>query len=56
MTLATRMVIRVSGVLGEVGCPAAETVLGEFPSGLLDPFGLASAGFLLDERHASIEW
>jgi DNA/RNA-binding domain of Phe-tRNA-synthetase-like protein len=56
VTPATRAVFLVSEILGEVGRPVAEAVLNEFQSGLREHFGLTSAGFLLDERHASIEW
>ena len=49
MRPATRAVFLVSEVLGEVGRPVAEAVLGEFQSGPREHFGLTSAGFPLDE-------
>ena len=56
MRLATRAVFLVSEVLGEVGRPVVVAVQGKFQSGPRDHFGLSSAGFLLDEQHASVEW
>jgi DNA/RNA-binding domain of Phe-tRNA-synthetase-like protein len=53
---ATRDVLLLSEVLGEVGAPATETVLAELRDGLRDDFDVASQGWQVDAAHPSFSW
>ncbi len=53
---ATRNVLLLSEVLGEVGAAVAEAVLAELRDGLRDDFDVASHGGLVDAEHLSISW
>ena len=53
---ATRNVLLLSEVLGEVGAAVAEAVLAELRDGLRADFGVASHGWLVDAEHLSISW
>jgi DNA/RNA-binding domain of Phe-tRNA-synthetase-like protein len=56
LTPATRDVVLVSEVLGEVGAEAARAVLAALQDGLVDLFGASPTAFVVDGEHAAIAW
>ncbi len=56
VTPATRDVLLVSEILGEVGRAVAEAVVSEFRDGLRDYFRVECQTFLLDARVRAIAW
>lgn len=56
ITPATRAVVLLSEVPGELGGAVAEAVLTDFDQGLRTHFGVTPATFLVEEGRSSIAW